>query len=63
MNGECTVPWTYVIEDLNGEEIIGTSYEKELKKKKEFRIEKVIKKGNKFYVKWKGILKNESIFS
>ena len=63
MNGECTVPWTYVIEDLNGEEIIGTSYEKELQKKKEFRIEKVIKKGNKFYVKWKGILKNESIFS
>ena len=63
MNGECTVPWTYVIEDVNGEEIIGTSYEKELQKKKEFRIEKVIKKGNKFYVKWKGILKNESIFS
>ena len=63
MNGECTVPWTYVIEDLNGEEIIGTSYEKELQKKKEFRIEKVIKKGNKFYVKWKAILKNESIFS
>ena len=63
MNGECTVPWTYVIEDLNGEEIIGTSYEKELQKKKEFRIEKVIKKGNKFYVKWKGILKNALIFS
>ena len=63
MNGECTVPWTYVIEDLNGEEIIGKSYEKELQKKKEFWIEKVIKKGNKFYVKWKGILKNESIFS
>ena len=63
VNGECTVPWTYVIEDLNGEEIIGKSYEKELQKKKEFWIEKVIKKGNKFYVKWKGILKNESIFS
>ena len=63
MNGECTVPWTYVIEDLNGEEIIGTSYEKELQKKKEFRIEKVIKKGNTFYVKWKGILKNTLIFS
>ena len=26
-----TVPWTYVINDLNGEEIIGTFYEKELK--------------------------------
>ena len=25
-----TVPWTYVINDLNGEEIIGTFYEKEL---------------------------------
>ena len=42
-----TVPWIYVINDLNGEEIIGTFYEKELKKKtnqKEFRIKKVIKK-------------------
>ena len=25
-----TVPWTYVISDLKGEEIIGTFYEKEL---------------------------------
>ena len=52
-----TVPWTYIINDLNGEEIIGTFYEKELQKtnKKEFRIEKVIKrKGDKLYVKWKG---------
>ena len=52
-----TVPWTYVINDLNGEEIIGTIYEKELQKtnQKEFRIEKVIKReGNKIYVKWKG---------
>ena len=52
-----TVPWTYVINDLNGEEIIGTSYEKESQKidQQEFRIEKVIKKkGNKLYVKWKG---------
>ena len=51
-----TVPWTYVINDLNGVEIIGTFYEKELQKtnQKEFRIEKVIKKrGNKLYVKWK----------
>ena len=41
-----TVPWTYVINDLNGEEIIGTFYEKELQKtnQKEFRIEKVIRK-------------------
>ena len=52
-----TVPWTYVINDLKGEEIIGTFYEKELQKtnQEEFRIEKVIKrKGNEIYVKWKG---------
>ena len=52
-----TVPWTYVINDLNGEEIIGTLYEKESQKtnQKEFRIEKVTKrKGDKLYVKWKG---------
>ena len=52
-----TVLWTYVIDDLNGEGIIGTFYEKELQKtnQEEFRIEKVIKrKGNKIYVKWKG---------
>ena len=52
-----TVPWTYVINDLNGEEIMGTIYEKELQKRsqEEFRIEKVIKrKGDKMYVKWKG---------
>ena len=44
-----TVPWTYVINDLNGEEIIGTFYEKELQKtnQKEFRIGKVIKKKGK----------------
>ena len=52
-----TVPWTYVINDLTGEEIIGTFYEKELQKtnQKNFRIEKVLKrKGDKLYVKWKG---------
>ena len=27
-----TIPWTYVINDLNSEEIIGTFYEKELQK-------------------------------
>ena len=30
-----TVPWTYVINDLNGEEIIGTFYGKELQKSKQ----------------------------
>ena len=52
-----TFPWTYVINDLNGEEIIGTFYEKELQKinQEEFRIERVIRrKGDKLYVKWKG---------
>ena len=50
-----TVPWKYVINDLNGEEIIGTFYQKLQKtNQKEFRIEKVIKrKGSKIYVKWK----------
>ena len=52
-----TVSWTYVLNDLNGKEIVGSFYEKELQKtnQKEFRIEKVIKnKGKKIYVKWKG---------
>ena len=40
------VPWIYVINDLNGEKVIGTFYEKELQKtnQEEFRIERVIKK-------------------
>ena len=52
-----TFPWTYVISDLNGEEIVGTFYEKELQRtnQKAFRIERIIKrKGKKLYVKWKG---------
>ena len=51
-----TVPWTYVISDLNDDEIIGTFYETELQKTNQqtFRIEKVIKtKENKVYVKWR----------
>ena len=54
---ENTVPWTYFINDLNGEEITGSFYEKELQKtnQKEFRIENVVKKkGDKLCVKWKG---------
>ena len=41
-----TVPWTYVIIDLKGEEIIGTFYEKKLQgtNQEEFRIVKLIKK-------------------
>ena len=52
-----TIPWTYVISDLNGEEIVGKFSETELQKANqgEFRIEKVIKgKGDKLYVKRKG---------
>ena len=51
-----TVPWTYVLNDYKGEDIIGTFYENELQGtyQNEFRIEKVIKKkGDKLYVKWK----------
>ena len=51
-----TEKWTYVIEDLNSEKILGTFYGKELQKtnETEFRIEKVIKKkGDELYVKWK----------
>ena len=73
-----TVPWTYVITDLNGEKIVGTFYEKELQKTnpKEFRIEKVIKrKGNKLSngkdmiihlivgLRKKTLCKNESLLS
>ena len=52
-----TVHWTYIVSDLNGEEIVGSFYERELQKtnQKELRLEKVIKrKRNKLYVKWKG---------
>ena len=48
------VPWTYVVNDLNDDEVIETFYEKELQKtnQQEFRIEKVIKKkGDKSYDK------------
>ena len=52
-----TVLWTYVINDLDGEEIVGSFFEKELQKtnQKEFQNENVIKKkGDKLCVKWKG---------
>ena len=41
-----TLPWTYVISDLNGKEIFRMFYEKELQNtnQKEFRVEKVIKR-------------------
>ena len=52
-----TVPWTYFVNDLNGEEVAGSFYGKELQEtsQEKFRIEKVIKrKGDGLYVKWKG---------
>ena len=51
-----TVPWTYVINDLSGEEIGGTFYGKEFQEpnQADFRIGKVIKRrGNKLYVRQK----------
>ena len=41
-----TVPWTYVINDINSEESTGTFYEKELQKtnQEKFRTEKVIER-------------------
>ena len=51
-----TFLWTYIINDVNGEDIIGTFYEKELQKTNQQRLstEKVIKRrGNKLYVKRK----------
>ena len=67
--------WTYVINDLNREEIVGTFYKKKLQKtnQKEFRTEKVIKrKGDKLHmlngkmkiVKWidkKDIFQNQNL--
>ena len=53
---ENNVLWTYVISDLNGEEILRTFYEKEFQKtnQREFRVGKVIKKKDyKLYVKQK----------
>ena len=52
-----TVPWTYLISDLNGEEVVGMFYEEELQmiNQIEFGVEKVIKrKEDKQYVQWKG---------
>ena len=49
-----TVPWTYVIGDLNGKEVVERFYKKEFQKtnQTEFRIKKVIKpKVDKLYVK------------
>ena len=52
-----TAPWTYIISDIYGEEIVATFCKRELKKANEkgFRIKKVIKRNcDKLYVTWKG---------
>ena len=52
-----TLQWTCVIIDINGKEIVEKFMKKNFKKtknKKEFRIEKEIRrKCDKLYVKWK----------
>ena len=50
------MPWTYVINNLNGGEIVGVFYEKKIAKKNQekFRTEKLVRrKGDKLYVKQK----------
>ena len=49
-----TIPWTYVISDLKGKEIVRIFYEKKLQKtnQKGLRVEKVVKtKGDELYGK------------
>ena len=54
---ENTIPWTHVINELHGEKVAGSFYEKKLEKtsQEKFRIEKVLKiKVDQLYVQWKG---------
>ena len=50
-----TLSWTYFISEFNEEEIVGTFSKKVLQKtnQREFRVEKVIEKADKLYVKLK----------
>lgn len=54
-----TNPTTYLLEDMNGQPILGSFYEYELQKAKHsdvYLIEKILRrKGNKVYVKWLGL--------
>ena len=47
------VRWTYVISDLNGEEIFEKFYKKELKKKKKKNKNQTERKDNELYIKQK----------
>ena len=52
-----TIPWTYVISDINTGNIAGSFYENESQKcsQEKFRIKKLIKrKGDKLFIKYKG---------
>ena len=52
-----TVSWTFIINDCNGDEVVGMFYKKELQKtnQKEFRIKNIIKKKEgKLFVKCEG---------
>ena len=56
-----TIPTTYKITDLNGEEIEGSFYEHELQNTPQvtFRMEKVIKReGDKSLIQWMGYPKS-----
>ena len=56
-----TIPITYKIIDLNGEEIEGSFNEQELQKTTQdtFRIDKLLKRqGDKYLVKWMGYPKS-----
>ena len=46
-----TVPWAYVINDLNGEEIVEAFYENKFQKPNQIKSKR---KRDKLYVKWKG---------
>ena len=48
----------YVLEELDGEEIVGAFYGKKLQKtnQMDFRIEKVIKKADDLYINWEGYI-------
>ena len=59
-----TNPTTYLLNDMNNENIEGEFYEEELQKVKHFDVylvEKILrKKGNKVYVKWLGLDKSHN---
>ncbi|KAJ8978144.1 hypothetical protein NQ317_016846 [Molorchus minor] len=59
-----TNPTTYLLEDMNGQQVKGCFYEHELQKTKYpdiYLVEKVLKKNkNKVYVKWLGFSKGHN---